>query len=178
MEPLCLPTDQQVPIIFESVMRQVEFAMGYVGELLDATPRDRWFEIPEGMPCNIAWQVGHLTVAQYGLLLFRIRGRADGDMELMPSKFRKMYGKQSVPSADPAKQPTADELLDRLKRVWQTANDELPPTDLSVLSEPEGMPYAAYPTKLGALMFSPLHLQIHAGQIGLIRRGLGLEPIR
>ncbi len=36
------------------------------------------------------------------------------------------------------------------------------------------MPYAAYPNKFGALLFCPMHESIHIGQIGLIRRGLGL----
>jgi hypothetical protein len=40
------------------------------------------------------------------------------------------------------------------------------------------MPYAGYPTKLGALLFCPLHEMIHAGQIGLLRRLMGKPPIR
>jgi hypothetical protein len=47
-----------------------------------------------------------------------------------------------------------------------------------VLLEPVDMPYAAYPVKLGAVLFCPLHEHIHAGQIGVVRRALGLEPIR
>jgi hypothetical protein len=31
---------------------------------------------------------------------------------------------------------------------------------------------------LGAILFCPLHEQIHSGQIGLIRRGLGLPSVR
>ena len=55
---------------------------------------------------------------------------------------------------------------------------ELREIDPSVLLEPVDMPYAAYPTKLGAILFCPLHEQIHAGQIGVLRRAMGLEPVR
>ena len=43
-----------------------------------------------------------------------------------------------------------------------------------VLLEPVEMPYAAYPIKLGAILFCPLHEHIHAGQIGVVRRALRL----
>ena len=56
--------------MLDGALGQIRFARHYTLELLEATPRDRWFEIPEGLQTNIAWQVGHLTVSQYGLLMF------------------------------------------------------------------------------------------------------------
>ena len=157
---------------------QIRFARDYTLELLEATPKDRWFEIPAGLPTHVAWQVGHLTVSQYGLLLFRIRGRQPEDLELIPGRFRKAYGKQSSPNPDPSSQPSPDELLDRLQRVFQLGLAEIESVSAEVLLEPVDMPYAAYPNKLGAILFCPLHEHIHAGQIGILRRALGLEPIR
>lgn len=176
--PPAIPGDADLSTVLRTTMHQLDFAMDYVAALLEATPRQRWFEIPDGLPTNIAWQIGHLAVAQYGLLLFRIRGRAEADLELIPGKFRKAYGKGTTPNDDVSRQPTADELVERLWKVWAIAKDELPPDDLHVLLDPVEMPYAAYPNKLGCLMFAPLHVQIHAGQIGLIRRAMNLEPIR
>jgi hypothetical protein len=145
---------------------------------LDATPRERWFEMPAGLPTNIAWQVGHLSVSQYGLLLFRIRGRAPEDLELIPGKFRKAYGRSSVPSSDPASQSTPDELLDRMASVYRIAGELLSDIDGETLLEPIEMPYAVYPNKLGGILFCPLHEQIHCGHLGVIRRAMGLEPVR
>ena len=173
-----VPAIDQVPAIVDAAMAQMRFAREYLLELLDATEPERWFEIPAGLPTNIAWQIGHLTVAQYGLLLFRIRGRSEADLELIPSRFRKAYGKSSTPSSDPSAQPTADEFIDRLDRVWQTALTELPQTDPTVFLEPVGPPFAGYANKLGCILFAPMHEQIHSGQVGLIRRGLGMDPIR
>jgi hypothetical protein len=62
--------------------------------------------------------------------------------------------------------------------VHRRAMAEISQIDPQVLLEPVEMPYAAYPIKLGAILFCPLHEHIHAGQIGLLRRSLGLEPVR
>ena len=173
-----LPNAETAVAMMQGALGQIEFARNYVTELLDATPQTRWFEIPAGLPTNIAWQVGHLTVSQYGLLMFRIRGRVPDDLDLIPGRFRKAYGRGSRPNADPAAQPTAAELLDKFQTVYQQAQSELAGLDPAVLAEPIDMPYAAYPTKLGAILFCPLHEHTHAGQIGVIRRALELDPIR
>jgi hypothetical protein len=173
-----LPSPDAAAVILGSAIRQIQFARDYTLQLLDATPLEHWFTIPAGLPSNIAWQVGHLTVSQYGLLMFRIRGRVPDDLELIPGKFRKAYSRGSAPSADPANQPSGEALMERMNRVLVSAIDELEAINPEVLLDPVDMPYAAYPTKLGAILFCPLHEQIHAGQIGMLRRGLGLEPVR
>lgn len=164
--------------MLDGAIGQLKFARDYTLELLDATPKDRWFEIPEGIPANIAWQVGHITVSQYGLLMFRIRGRQPEDLDLIPGKFRKAYSRKSTPSADPSRQPSADELLQRMTDVFDRSMSELAEVTPEVLLEPVEIPYAAFPIKLGAILFCPLHEHIHAGQIGVVRRGLGLQSVR
>lgn len=164
--------------MLESAVAQIQFARNYTLELLGATPEKDWFVIPDGLPTNLAWQVGHLAVSQYGLLMFRIRGRDPADLDLIPGRFRKAYSRQSTPSDSQEKQPTAEKLLERLEEVHRRAISEVTSTSVETLMEPVDMPYAAYPIKLGAVLFCPLHEQIHAGQIGLIRRALGHEPIR
>ncbi len=172
------PDEKTARHILQGTIGQIEFARRYTLELLEATPRELWFETPGDLPTHVAWQVGHLAVSQYGLLMFRVRGRKPDDLELIPGKFRKTYSRQSVPNPDQTAQPSADELLERLNRVHELAMGELQQVDPSVLLEPVDMPYAAYPIKLGAIMFCPMHEQIHAGQIGLLRRALGLTPVR
>ncbi len=157
---------------------QIEFARSYVLELLAATPEELWFEIPAGGQSNVAWQVGHLAVSQYGLLMFRQRGRLPEDLDLVPGRFRKRYGRGGSPLADPSQQPSAGELLERMQTIYEAAVGELNATAPEHFLEPVEMPYAVYPNKLGAVFFCPLHEQLHAGQIGVLRRGLGLESIR
>ncbi|TWT80895.1 DinB superfamily protein [Planctomycetes bacterium CA13] len=157
---------------------QIQFARNYTLELLENTPRDLWFTIPEGLPTHIAWQVGHLTVSQYGLLMFRIRGRQPDDLDLIPSRFRKAYGRESAPNADPSSQPSPDELLERFAKVHADSLQVLSEVEPSALLEPIDMPYAAFPNKLGAVLFCPIHEGIHAGQLGVLRRAHGLKSVR
>lgn len=173
-----LPDPPTAMKILQGALGQIRFARSYTLELLESTPRDRWFEIPDAMSTNVAWQIGHITVSQYGLLLFRIRGRNPEDLELIPGKFRKAYGRSSTPSADETVQPSAEQLLERMTKVYDLALSELAEVTPEVLLEPVDMPFAAYPIKLGAILFCPLHEHIHAGQIGVLRRSLGCEPVR
>ena len=72
---------------------QLAFARDYTARLLDATDPADWFRMPAGGVSHIGWQVGHIAMAQYGLCLFRIRGRQEIDTELMTSSFRKLFSK-------------------------------------------------------------------------------------
>jgi len=186
-----IPDLATAEIMMTAAIGQIQWVRRYTLELLAATPRELWFERPvvckaendqsptSLFPTHIAWQVGHLAVSQYGLLMFRIHGRRDEDLELIPSRFRKAYARGSDPGAGAASQCSADELFDRLETVHRTAIAGLTEGfDTGVLLEPVDMPYAVYPIKLGAILFCPLHEQIHSGQIGLIRRSLGLTPVR
>lgn len=169
--------------MLQSTIGQIEFSRAYTLELLEATPRERWFEMPgtqddRGVPTHVAWQVGHLAVSQYGLLMFRMRGRRPQDLDLIPSRLRKTYGRGGKPPVSPEKQPSADELFDKLAEVHRLAINEIAMIDPATLLETVDMPYAVYPCKLGAILFCPMHESLHAGQIGLLRRALGLESVR
>lgn len=178
MSNVVLPDPESALCMFRSALQQMEFARNYTLELLQHVSHDRWFEIPAGLPTNIAWQVGHLAVSQYGLLQFRIRGRRTEDLELISGPFRKAYSRQTTPSSDADSQLSPEELLQRLQRVHETSLTEIADVTADILLEPVEMPYAAYPVKLGAVLFCPLHEMIHAGQIGLLRRALGIPSVR
>ncbi len=173
-----LPDPATAMHMMQGAIGQLKFARQYTLELLEATPQERWFEIPSGLPTNIAWQIGHIAVSQYGLLMFRLRGRKPEDLELIPGTFRKAYSRESRPSDDPRAQLSAHDLLGRMDKVFVQAMTELGSVTPEILLEPVEMPYAAFPIKLGAILFCPLHEHIHAGQIGAVRRALGLQPIR
>ncbi len=173
-----LPSAESATQMLRAAIGQLEFARRYTLELLDATPKEHWFEIPAELPTHVAWQVGHLTVSEYGLLMFRVRGRLPEDVKLIPSRFRKAFSRQSQPSIDLSKQPSADELLERLAQVHELALQVLESVDAATLMQPIELPYAGYPTVLGGIMFCPLHEHIHNGQIGLLRRALGLPSVR
>ncbi|MFN3191631.1 MAG: DinB family protein [Aureliella sp.] len=160
------------------MLAQMKWAREYSRQLVDSIPGDLWYEIPAGLPTHVAWQVGHLAVSQYGLMLFRQRGRGPGDLDLMPGWLRKQFGRGSTPGERSEKSPSPGDLLERLDKINQQAILEVSQLPASTLMEETEMPYTAYPIKLGALLFCPIHESIHAGQIGLLRRALGESPLR
>ena len=160
----------------EMAIRQIEFARQYTESLLADLTDEEWLTQPAGAPTHIAWQVGHLAMAQYGLCLFRIRGRREIDLELMSSRFRKRFSRGTTPSQDG--QPPVKEVRDVFHRVHAQALVELPAYTEEMLAEPIDEPYAVSADKWGALWFCSHHEMLHAGQIGLLRRQLGKSPLR
>ncbi|MFM8475719.1 MAG: DinB family protein [Planctomycetaceae bacterium] len=169
---------QQTTSMLELAIAQIRFARDYTLTLLDGFPEDAWFTQPTPGCAHLAWQLGHLAMAQYGLCLFRIRGRAEGDLDLMPSTFRKRFSRGTTPDPDPARNPSPTELRQVLDRIHQQTLSELPGFSQQLLDEPVELPWTGYPTKLGCLLFCSHHEQLHAGQIGVLRRLLGLPPVR
>ncbi len=162
----------------ELAIKQIAFARSYTLELVEGLEDDLWFVMPEGAVTHIGWQMAHLAMAQYGLCLFRQRGRADVDRELLPRGFVQKYGKGSTPTPSVEENIPPEEIRGLLQRIHEQANLEMPGFSEAQLSEPMDMPYAVYPTKLGSLLFCSHHEFLHAGQIGFLRRLLGKEPIR
>lgn len=159
-------------------LRQIEFSRRYSqGLIADIDDKD-WFVMPSGCVTHVAWQVGHLAMAEYGLCLFRIRGRSEDDSQLMSSEFRKQFSKGSVPNADPSSNPSPGEIRDMLSRVHARVLTELQEYTDQQLDSPVDEPHAVFSNKLGALFFCSAHEMMHAGQLGLLRRLLGKAPIR
>lgn len=172
--PIPPETSQRLQIAW----RKIEFARNYSQSLLADLSDDDWFWTPENVTTHIAWQVGHLAMSEYGLTLFRQRGRAEIDTELMSGKFRKLFMRGTEPQSDRTAYPTPAEILAVLDRVHQQMRIELPTFADSDLDQPLDPPHAAYATRYGALLFAGDHEMLHSGQIGMLRRLMGKPPLR
>ena len=159
------------------VMRQIEFARNYTMTLLEDLTEEQWYWSPPEYPTTIAWQVGHIAMSEYGLTLFRQRGRLTEDRELMSGKYRKLFLRGSEPSVDRTVYPSPTEILEVLDRVHKQMRIEVP-TFEQMLDEESGPPHTAFATKYGALLFASNHEMLHAGQIGMLRRLMGKPAIR
>ena len=171
----------KVPLMdsnLELAIKQISFAHTYTLGLLEDIDDALWFTVPEGGATHVAWQVAHLAMARYGLCLFRQRGRADVDRELLPRGFIQKYGKGSTPDSAPENNLSPAEIREIYEKVDKQAHAEMAGFLEEQLNEPVDMPYAVYPTKLGCLLFCSHHEMLHAGQIGLLRRLLGKDPVR
>ena len=173
------PYADSVSLRLQIAIRNIEFARKFSTTLFEDLSEDEWFWVPENYPTHIAWQVGHLAMSQYGLTLFRQRGRdLDVDNELMSSKFRKRFMRGTTPLIDREKHPSRDEILQVLSRVHQQMQKEIVTFDGDQLDEPTDPPHAGFATRYGALLFAGDHEMLHAGQIGVIRRLMGKDPLR
>ena len=165
-------------IKLQMAIDQIAAARAYTLTLLEDIDHDHWFHQADPTPTHIAWQVGHLAMAQYGLLLFRQRGRSTDDSSLMSSSFRKKFSRGTTVSRDPEFYPPVTDILNVFHAIYDQSMSELVEYPLDQLNDPVDDPYAAYPTKLGCLLFCVHHEMLHAGQIGLLRRLLAKDPIR
>lgn len=158
--------------------RQIVSAREYLLTMLDGLEESDWYCMPNPPVSHIAWQVGHLAMAQYGLCLFRQRGRQEVDSELMSGGFRKKFMKGTEPLAGAENNPSVDEILTVLERVFNQTLLELPGFDGEGLDQPLDPPHAAFATRYGSLLFAGQHEMLHAGQIGMLRRLMGKPPVR
>ncbi len=155
---------------------QIETARRYTLNLLDGLEPDDWFRQPSEGVTHIAWQVGHLAMAEYWLTLKRLRGEQSADHDLISPEFLAQFGKGSVPDANPASYPAPTEIRRTLDRVHQQALVELPNYSDADLNEPPLFPHKLLNTKADSLFWCARHEMVHAGQIGLLRRLLGRVP--
>src|SRR5207244_2604593 len=107
----------------------------YTLGLLEHTPMIDWFRQPPGGVTHIAWQIGHLTYAQYRLTLERIRGPQPQDAGMVPDSYASLFGLDSKPEADPGRYPTFDYLRATFDRVHEHVLVELEQLNHATLDE-------------------------------------------
>ncbi|MFL5244582.1 MAG: DinB family protein [Gemmataceae bacterium] len=158
-------------------IEQITFARRYMLSLLEETKEADWYRQPPGGITHIAWQVGHIAVAEHWLARVRIRGQRPGDEELIPLAFQAPFERFSAPVADPAIYPNQTAIRAVLDRVHEQTLRELPGLEERDLDEPVLKPHRLAKTKLWSLLWCAQHEAVHAGQIGLLRRQLGYAPV-
>jgi hypothetical protein len=158
-------------------VEQIVSARGYTANLLAAIDPADWFTMPAGCPTHVAWQVGHLAMAQYKLGMERIRGKRPVDADLIPDTVLRAFARLSAPSADKSLYPSAVELLFVFEHVHRQLIAELRQLDEASLDQPIEPPHPIARTRFESLMWCAQHEMLHAGQIGLVRRMLGGEPL-
>ena len=157
---------------------QIKFARKYVLGLVEDVEPTEWFTQPAGAPTHLAWQLGHLAMAQYALTMIRLRGKEPEDERLIAKDFFRSFQKGTKPDPDPANYPEIAEIRATLARVHEASISELSGYSDEDLDVKLPEPHAVFDTKLGSVFFCSAHELIHAGQIGLLRRLLGKDPLR
>jgi hypothetical protein len=109
----------------QAALGRVEVARGFTKQFLAGLTPEEWFWQPPELTTHVAWQVAHLSVAQYRLCLERIRGRAAADDALMPMSFFDRFKLGSQPVACAANNPPLAEIQGIFDAVHQQSLTEL-----------------------------------------------------
>jgi hypothetical protein len=156
-------------------LEQIAFARRYLLERLDTVPLAHWFTVPAGAPYHIAWEVGHLAMAQYRLCLERLRPRSAADETLISNEFIHTFRRESL--AEDATGFGAEQIRATFDRVHARILEELPSYPDADLDLPPLVPHPLFATRVAGLRYAPLHEMIHCGQIAVLRRMLGQKPV-
>ena len=142
---------------------------------VDTVPLEDWFTIPAGGVSHVAWQVGHLAATQYRLCLERLRPRTAADEDLIPDGMLKQFGRTSQPDAVTGF--TAEQIRSAFDAVHARVLEEVAAYPDADLDAAPLLPHPFFSTRIAGLRYAPLHEMIHCGQIAMIRRMLGQNPI-
>ena len=154
---------------------QIDFTRRYLLERLD-TPLSQWFTVPPGGVSHVAWQVGHITIAEYRLCLARLRPRTADDERLMPDAFYKLFVQGST-AGTASEYPPAEEIRRVFDAVHARVMEELPSYPDADLDREPLIEHDLFNTRIAGLRYHPLHEMIHCGQLCMIRRMLGYKPV-
>src|SRR5260221_11078 len=94
----------------QAALGRIEQARGFTKLFFVGLTPDEWFWQPSEFATHIAWQVAHLSVAQYRLCLERIRGRTAADDAFMPLSFMERFHLGSQPVAGAQNNPSIEEI--------------------------------------------------------------------
>jgi len=86
---------------------RIRFARAYTEQLLESIPSANWFHMPAEGVTHVAWQVGHLAIAQYRLCLAQLRCPIPDDETFFPLGFLDPFKRGSTPNPDPNAYPSA-----------------------------------------------------------------------
>jgi uncharacterized damage-inducible protein DinB len=145
-----------------------------VDDLFTGIPAEEFLHQPCPGANHALWTLGHLaTVNQY--FLKTLAGR-DGTLF---EKYKEMFFAKSQPMSDAASYPPLDVLRDYFKtsraafRSWvESLSDEQ-------LTGPAPEEFKKFAPTLGNILMRLLwHEGMHYGQLTVIRKSLGLKPVR
>jgi hypothetical protein len=145
-------------------------------KILSQTPHNIWYETPEIINSNIAWQVGHLIVSQYYHAIAVITGPNLDIFNVVPLKDYFPVYSMLTKSVINDLNPTPEKLLSELIFIDNYADkqlDKLNDEDLKEPLEQTKFPHPIAKTKYEALTWNFKHEMWHLGQISTIKRILG-----
>lgn len=154
-------------------LRNMEFARGLLLAMAEATPDDKFYEVPAKGGNHAAWNLGHIAATDD-----LVRAQLGGGDPILPVEWHALFKGGSLCKPGAAGHPTREELLDGLARsraavvLWFSGLSE------SELLEPLTGGIAQLAKDRIMLMGSfASHEAFHAGQMSAARRVFGMPPL-
>ncbi len=146
-------------------------------DLIDNFEESKWFDAPAPGVGHVAWQLGHLAASQVVLVHTRCFNLNYTDH--LSASFRDTFGRGSKPVADRAAYPPLADIRGTFDRIHNETIELIKKINPAELDTPAyGDPHPMFTHKAGAIGMTAMHECFHAGQIALIRRLAGKDPLR
>lgn len=163
--------------VIDIVKEQIEASHRKVIGLAKGVDYGNWYNIPDGIGTNVAWQLGHLIISKPFQLVIAPIERSKEIYDIIPFRdYLKRYGMGTSPNVKVEGSPEPDVLLSDFDKIHQYSLKRLDGFDQSTLYEPTVVPHPIAKTKYECLMWSFQHEIWHCGQLSILRRALG-NPI-
>lgn len=159
----------QNELLADMLRRDVNFLQMTVSDMTDAELAQR----PVPNANNALWQIGHLITADANM----VNACAGRTVVELPAGFKERYAKANAGENDPSKLGNKAELLALFERNRKTIADwvtTLSPAEMAKAA-PENL-RSFLPTVGHVALLLPGHLNMHIGQIQVLRRKLG-KPV-
>jgi hypothetical protein len=160
----------------DELITELHRVRDYSNTLIHNIDLGDWFRKP-GNVTHVAWQVGHLAVAEYGIGIKRIATDHSNHEVPVPESYFSLFGKGSVPGDHSSTHPSPDQILSVFNTVHQTVLENLEQVSDDQLDQPTDGTHPMFTDKRGCLRWLMQHEYSHAGQLGLLRRQLGYDPL-
>jgi hypothetical protein len=153
----------------DGLKRNLDFVGMTLGDFSDADMLAR--------PCpganHAAWQLGHLIVAETGM----INGVKPGSMPELPAGFADKFNKEACNKDDAAFFPKKGQLLELFAKTRNGTIAWAKTLSAADLDRPSPEQMQRFVPTIGHLVVMiPVHVAMHVGQFQVIRRKLG-KPI-
>lgn len=147
-----------------------EFSNGLLNEI---DSDEQWLARPHERANHALWFAGHMGLVDNSTILLIAPRQA-----IRRDDFKPLFGMGSTPSDSLSDYPPVDEVkawMDDRRAVLLQAAESLTDDDLNRTTPESSPPFI--PTVGAALQFLIWHEGLHAGQITVVHRSLGHEPL-
>ena len=159
-------------IVLENGIAGLNIARNWMLELLSDIPQDKLTHQPCAAGNHAIWIAGHIAYAD-DLFASKIGNKT----ARCSDSWVKLFGMGSIPQADAGAYPSLREVTNALADNREGLLASFSSMSAEELAKPLPDDFKTFAATLGQLMISiACHESLHAGQLTVVRKSLGLAP--